>query len=249
MAKNASPRIWTNTLRLWRNAKSVVIGRFQCARLEVDLEACNRLGIDVLRRFSGGGTVYHDLGNLNYSINVRKDSLVGVASQSQFFDLLLQGVVESLSSLGVSASPEASRGIWMEGKKLSGIAGFTSRVSYFGHGTLLVNSNLEHIRRILRPAGSRDPRGPVRSIPSPVINLSTLMGSQVSIETIKEALVSGVEKVFRCSFVTKGTTLKETQLAEKLYEQRCHYNACSPCCPVIRCISLPACPYKELKHT
>jgi len=165
-----------NTLRFWRNMNAVVVGRFQCVRLEVDLEACNRLGVKVVRRLTGGGAVYQDLGNLNYSITVSKDGLGAPLSQSEFYSLLLQGVVEGLSTLGVSAKAEEGRGIWANGKKIAGIAGFTNRKLYFGHGTLLVNSDLRAIPTVLKQVEGRSIKGPIRSIPSQVIDLHTLLG-------------------------------------------------------------------------
>jgi lipoate-protein ligase A len=232
-----------NTLRLWRNINAVVLGRFQCAKLEVNLEVCDRLGIDVLRRFTGGGTVYHDLGNLNYSLNMKKDDLNGVVSQSEFYALLSQGVVEALMSLGISAVPNSGRGIWAGGMKVSGMAGFTDRVSCFGHGTLLLDSNLGVIRKVLRQNDSRHHQRPVRSIPSEVVNLNTLLGSRVSMKTLKEALVLGFEKVFRTKFVRKGLYAEEIQLAEELQEEKYLQNVCSHECPVIRCLTREVCPY------
>lgn len=235
----------SNTLRLWRNMSTVVLGRFQCARLEVDLEACDRFGVDIVRRFTGGGTVYHDMGNLNYSLNLKKRHLNGVVSQSEFYALLSQGVIEALSSLGIQAVPNSGRGIWAGGKKVSGIAGFTDRVSYFGHGTLLVNSNLQVISKVLKQTDSRHLKRPVRSIPSEVINLNALMGSRISMNTLKDALVLGFEDMFGVKLVKKGLYTEETRLVEKLHEEKYLQNVCSPQCPVIGCLRRTICPYAE----
>ncbi len=234
-----------DTLRLWGNMNTVVIGRFQCARLEVDLEACDRLGIDVVRRFTGGGTVYHDIGNLNYSLNLKKRHLNGVVSQLEFYALLSQGVVEALSSLGISAVPNSGRGIWAEGKKVSGIAGFTDRVSYFGHGTLLVNSNLPVIDTVLKQVDSNCLGRPVRSIPSEVVNLNVLVGSHIPMNVVKEALVLGFDSVFGAKLVRKGLYAEESRFAKELHKEKYFQNVCSRQCPVIRCLPREICPYVE----
>ncbi|UCD73086.1 MAG: lipoate--protein ligase family protein [Candidatus Bathyarchaeota archaeon] len=235
----------TNTLRLWRNRNTVVLGRFQCARLEVDLEACNRLRVDVIRRFTGGGTVYQDMGNLNYSLTVKKCYLNGIVSQSDFYTLLSQGVIEALSSLGISAVPNSGRGIWTEGKKVSGMAGFTDRVSYFGHGTLLLNSNLQIISKVLKQNDSRHLKKPVRSIPSEVVNLNALTGLHISMNTLKDALVIGFENVFEAKLGRKGLCTEETNLAEELYKEKYLQNVCSRKCPVRNCLPRMICPYAE----
>lgn len=245
VARHAFVSIGLNTLRFWRNPNTVMLGRFQCARLEVDLETCTRLGIEIVRRFTGGGTVYHDLGNLNYSLSIRKDSVDGIASQSDFNALLSHGVVETLSSLGISPASDSNRGVWVEGMKVSGVSGFTGRSLYFGHGTLLVNSRLEVIRKVLVPTYTKFSGGPVRSIPSKVTNLSNLIGFQLSMDAVKSALLSGFEEVFGTRFVRGKLHVDETRLTRQLYEEKYLQEVCSPLCPVLRCLSRRICPYAE----
>jgi len=235
--------VGSNTLRFWRNINTVLLGRFQCARLEVDLETCTRLGIEIVRRFTGGGTVYQDLGNLNYSLSVGKDSVDGLANQSDFNALLSRGVVEALLSLGISLRSDSNRGVWVKGMKVSGIAGFTGRSSYFGHGTLLVNSRLEMIRKVLTPTNTKYEGGPVRSIPSKVTNLNNLLGFQVSMDAVKNALLSGFEEVFGTRFAKGELRADEMSLVEQLYEEKYLQEVCSPLCPVSRCLPRRICPY------
>jgi lipoate-protein ligase A len=93
-----------DTLRLWRNPPSVIIGCFQNPDSDVDMEACKDLGVNVLRRVSGGGAVYHDWGNLNYSVIIHKSSLkADIEDVEKSYYLFCGGVIEGLSLLGIAA--------------------------------------------------------------------------------------------------------------------------------------------------
>jgi len=245
LVRCASLRAGRNILRIWRNMKAVVIGRFQCARLEADLKACADQGIEIVRRFSGGGAVYQDQGNLNYSLIVRKTSLGGVLSQADFNSLILKGVVEALSYFGVSATSDAGRSVLIGEKKLSGIAGFANSLSYFGHGTLLVNSKLQLIREVLTQVEAENIRGPVRSVPSPVINLCTLTSLPITMDKVKSGLIAGFEKVFGAEAIIGKLSSKERELAKRLYKEKYQQEVCSPTCPVRRCLTRSVCPYTE----
>jgi len=244
IAKSTLQESILNTLRLWRNTDCAIIGRFQCAKLEVDLEACHRLGIEIIRRFTGGGAVYHDSGNLNYSLRVSKDSLDWITSQNDFYDFFLRAAIKALSRLGISEiSTNSGRGIWVRGMKLSGIAGYTSRDFYFGHGTLLVDSDLDKLRRILTVSSREGIKTSVRSNPSAVTNLSDLTDSYLSLDTVKEALVCGFEEVFGADFVGGRLYDEERRLSMVLYRERYLEEPCSPHCPLTKYISCSVCPY------
>jgi lipoate-protein ligase A len=125
------------------------------------------------------------------------------------------------------------------------MAGFTDRLSYFGHGTLLLNSDLHVISKVLRQDDLRHLKGPVRSIPSEVVNLNALSGSRISMNTLKDGLVIGFENVFGAKLIRKGLCAEETRLAEELHEEKYLQNVCSRECPVRRCLPRMICPYTE----
>ncbi|MGE5136961.1 MAG: biotin/lipoate A/B protein ligase family protein [Gemmatimonadota bacterium] len=151
-------------LRIWQNPRCVVLGRAQRAEREVDLAACAAAGVPVLRRASGGGTVYHDLGNLNISLTAPGWE-PGLAA-----DLagLLAGL---LQRLGVAAAV-TSRGVFAGPVKVSGLASQLTRGATLAHATLLVTTPAAQVTAFLRPAPP-DPR-PLDSHRSPVSPLSEL---------------------------------------------------------------------------
>ncbi len=145
-------------LRLWRNDPCVVLGRFQVAAAEVDLVAAARLGVPVCRRFSGGGAVYHDRGNLNISLVAPRDHAVVadrvVGGLAGLYGAVLEPLAAAVRTLGIPASA-AARGLFVEGRKLGGVAAWVGGRSLLVHATLLIDADLEALRRVL--AGPGDP--------------------------------------------------------------------------------------------
>src|SRR5207245_2820189 len=139
-----------STVRFWHNSNTIVIGCFQSAKLEVNMEACKETGTEIVRRFTGGGAVYHDSGNLNYAISVRKGHrLVPDGNLQSVFQRLSEGAVEGLRELGVKAEFQPVNDIQVDGKKVSGAAGSIRWNAVFHHGCILVNSDLSILGKVL----------------------------------------------------------------------------------------------------
>lgn len=153
----------TPVLRLWRNAPCAVVGRFQLAAAEVDLEAAAALGAPVLRRFTGGGTVWHDPGNLNVSVVLRPEDALLVADPSLrrlpgLYRLVLAPLAAAVRSLGVAAEL-TERDIVAPGGKLSGVAAWIGGRALLVHATLLVDADLDALVRVCNgPGAPGDPR-------------------------------------------------------------------------------------------
>ena len=139
-----------DTLRLWRSPPSVVVGYFQDWGTSVDHAACERMGIEVVRRVSGGGAVYHDLGNLNYSVVIRRSlAPVPLDGVEASMVLLCKGMVEGLSGLDIMAT--AQRGsVFAGGRKLSGSAQHRMHGTVLHHGTLMIDVDLAALSTSLR---------------------------------------------------------------------------------------------------
>jgi lipoate-protein ligase A len=172
------------TVRLWRNGRCVVVGRSQLAEAEVDVTACRELGVPVLRRFTGGGTVFHDPGNLNVTMVLRRDDprLVGRASLTRvpgLYQLLLGPLAAAVTSLGVPARA-TERDLLVAGAKVSGVAAWIGRQSLLVHGTLLVDADLATLERVLDgPGAPGDPRWErTRSRRTTVTSLALALGTR-----------------------------------------------------------------------
>ena len=139
-----------NTVRFWHNSNTIVLGCFQSADLEVNYDACKETGTQIVRRFTGGGAVYHDAGNLNYAISLKKGHpLVPDNDLQLVFQRLSEGTVEGLRSLGVQAEFQPINDIQVDGRKVSGAAGSVRRGTVFHHGCVLVASDLAILGRVL----------------------------------------------------------------------------------------------------
>jgi lipoate-protein ligase A len=151
-------------LRIWRTGAAVVIGRGQQAAREADLPACAAAGVPVLRRASGGGAVFSDLGGLNLTLVV-PGWVPGLPGE------LASLVAGMLRRLGLSASV-TNRGVLVGGAKVSGLASQLTRAGTLAHATLLVTTPADRVWSFLTPAPP-DPR-PLDSLRSPVCPLADL---------------------------------------------------------------------------
>jgi len=197
-----------NTLRLWQNPPTVVIGCFQNPKSEVNIVACKKLGIDVLRRVSGGGAVYHDHGNLNYSLIVHRSSLKAhLEDVEKSYDLFCSGVIEGLKMLGIDAYNRKGD-IMIDGKKVSGSAQHRLYDVILHHGTLMVDVNLDMLRCTL---GVSDPE-------RRLINLHDVLPNKVPLNKIKRAINVGFEKRFNVKPKRGTLTSRERRIAKRLCE-------------------------------
>lgn len=195
------------TLRLWQNPPTVVIGCFQKPELEVETAACKKFGVNILRRVSGGGAVYHDFGNLNYSIIIKKASLSSQTEDiEKSYDVFCSGIIEGLKTLGVEAYSQKGN-IMIDEKKISGSAQHRLYDAILHHGTLMVNVNLNVLGNAL---GISEPK-------RLLLNLCDLF-PEISLCKAKEIVIKGFEKAFAVKF-RKGTlTSMEKRTAKALYE-------------------------------
>lgn len=147
---------------LWRNSPSVIIGLNQNPYAEVNLPYLQEHGIALVRRITGGGAVYHDLGNLNYSI---------VGPSKCFADDRPGVIADALKSMGVTAELGGRNDIYVDGRKCSGYAKRLSRNRMMIHGTLMFDVNLEALVSALSAPGSKVSAAGIASVRSRVANL------------------------------------------------------------------------------
>ncbi|MGD0979278.1 MAG: lipoate--protein ligase family protein [Candidatus Bathyarchaeia archaeon] len=216
VGKGASP----NTIRFWRNPNAVVIGNFQSADTEVNLDLCKKHQVAVVRRFTGGGAVYHDSGNLNCAISVRRFHPLIRTDLGETFARLSQGVIEGLRLLGAPARFEFPNSIQVNGRKIAGEAGAVKSGFVFHHCSILVSSDLKTLLEILNSGENSAERPCVRSARKEVSTLSIELGRELTIAEVKDSLRRGFEKDFRIRLEEGEMTEEERALAEKLHNEK-----------------------------
>jgi lipoate-protein ligase A len=177
----------TCILYLWQNRHTVVIGRNQNAWGECRTTELNRDGGHLARRLSGGGAVYHDMGNLNFTFLVSKKN----------YDLQkqLQVIVTACRNLGLNAEVTGRNDVTIDGRKFSGNAFFDSKGQAYHHGTLLVNVDMSKLGQYLMPSKAKLQSKGVDSVRSRVVNLTELC-PDLTIDRMKEEMLKAFQIVY-----------------------------------------------------
>jgi len=170
-------------LLLWQNDPAVIVGRNQHTENQVERGYAQENGIAVVRRLSGGGAVYHDAGNLNFTIILRD-----AASLKNDFTYFTRPILDVLQSYGVDAQFSGRNDLTIEGKKFSGNAQYNHGSTVLHHGTILWDSDLSVLARVLKPKKRVVARG-VDSHESRVTNLAPYMPSSLTLGQFKQDLI------------------------------------------------------------
>ncbi|MFC4411525.1 lipoate--protein ligase [Chungangia koreensis] len=169
------------------NEPSIIIGRNQNTAEEINTEYVDANGIKVVRRLSGGGAVYHDLNNLNYSF-ITKDDGESFRNFKKFTD----PIVEALGKMGVQAQLSGRNDIEVEGKKVSGNAQFSTKGRMYSHGTLMFKTDVEAVVSSLRVKKDKIESKGIKSVRSRVGNISDYIEGDVSFEEFKQAILRSI---------------------------------------------------------
>ncbi len=208
-----------DTLRLWRNQGAVIIGYFQRAEEEVNLEQADRLGIKVVRRFTGGGAAYHDLGNINYALSLSLSERRVANPLEYIFSELIKAPVEALRGLGFNASLENVNDIVVDGRKVSGTAATVAWGSIFFHGAMLVNSDLSRLASVLRVSVKKLIDKGISSVKYRVTNLSSI--KNVSVQEVADSLANSFAKLLGYDGVRyEMPSSEELEIANVLYNYK-----------------------------
>lgn len=211
-----------DTLRLYRfKASAVTIGYFQSARESVNLEVCDRLGLRVVRRPTGGGAVYHDAeGEIIYAVVASEDNPLISDDIAKSYETICKGLVLAIKSLGLEAEFEPVNDVNVKGRKVSGSAQTRRGGVVLQHGTLMYDTDIDVLASVLPvPLEKLTDKGILR-IEERVTTISRALGREVSYAKVIEALKRGFAKALDASF-RKGVLMdRELQLAGKLVETK-----------------------------
>lgn len=185
------------TLFLWQNARTVVIGRNQNPWRECDVESIKRDGISLARRMSGGGAVYHDMGNLNFTF-IAKDGLFDISKQTDV-------ILHACRLLGINASKTGRNDLTVAERKFSGHAYFSSGGFNYHHGTIMMDVAADDLSKYLNVSEAKLKSKGVASVRSRVTNLRDHLDEPLRsadtkelIAAMKDAMVRAAAKEYDC---------------------------------------------------
>lgn len=203
-------------LLFYINEPSIIIGRNQNTLEEVNHSYVEAHNIHIVRRVSGGGAVYHDFGNLNFSFITNHD----VASLSNFKKFTAP-VIKVLNTLGLNAELKGRNDIEVEDRKISGTAQFSTGKRMVSHGTLLYDTNLGEVANALNVKMSKIQSKGHKSVRSRVANISEFLKDRLKIEEFRQLLLEGLyedSEAFESYHLTPEEWKAVHQLKEEKYD-------------------------------
>jgi len=205
-----------NTVRFWRWLPSTVsIGCFQSVEREVDLEVAKRYGVDVVRRITGGGAVFHDHdGELTYGFVCRQDDMPDDIIES--YRLICGGLVGGFERLGLRAEFKPVNDIQANGKKISGSAQTRRWGSVLQHGTILIDPDVRRMFELLKVSPEKISDKFIASAYERVTTIERELGRKPSFEEVRKAMSEGFADALGVRLVEGELTKEELELAAKL---------------------------------
>ena len=215
-----------NTIRFYAWKPSAVsIGRFQNIKNEVNLDNCRQQGIDVVRRITGGGAVYHDSQDeITYSVVVKRDDL-GNVDVAAAYDKICSGLAKAIELLGVKADfnagdPKNCPNITVNGRKISGSAQSYKGGTILQHGTLLMKVDLEKMFTFLRVPWAKTCMEIVNVAERKITSVKNEIGSEITVERTVETLIKGFEHTFDIELSEEGLTEEELEAVNVLRREK-----------------------------
>ncbi len=168
-------------MMIWRNMPTVVVGKYQNTIEEIDQKYIEDNNIKVVRRLSGGGAVFHDLGNINYTIIRDWDK-----NEHIDFTPFMEMVAGMLNSAGINAHITGRNDLTVENRKISGNSQYIKNGRVMHHGTLLFNSDIEAAARALSPPDYKIQSKGIASIESRIANIKSFLGKDITVDEFQQ---------------------------------------------------------------
>ncbi|MGQ9507617.1 MAG: lipoate--protein ligase family protein [Candidatus Bathycorpusculaceae bacterium] len=215
-----------NTIRFYRwNPSAVSIGKFQNIQNEVNIENSRKYGVDIVRRITGGGTVYHDSeGEITYSLIADKKDLKA-KNITEVYQKIYAGITEALKILGIKADfnqgdAKTCPNLTVNGKKISGSAQTHKSGIVLQHGTLLLDVDLEKMFTFLRVPWAKTCMEIVTIAKNKITSIKEILGKNVSTEEVTNALTQGFQKALNIQLIRGNLTPYEVENAQKLSKEK-----------------------------
>jgi len=190
---------------LWRNAPAIIVGKHQNTVEEINADYVKEKDIKIVRRITGGGAVYHDLGNLNFSFITNAENTSEIDFKTHNVPIL-----NALKQLGVNCELSGRNDMVIEGKKFSGIAQSVAKGRVLNHGTILFDSDLSVLSQALKVKQDKIESKGIKSVASRVTNIREHLTEDVDVLEFKEVLLKNIFQ-----FLEKPVTRHELSEADK----------------------------------
>jgi lipoate-protein ligase A len=222
--QSVSKKKTANTIRFYRwNPSAVSIGYFQSMKKVVDLVKCQELGIDYIRRITGGGAVYHDFeGELTYSVNCLNNNPKLPEEIMKIYEIICGALVTGLRKLNIDAEFKPVNDIVLKktGRKISGSA-LTRREGVIQqHGTILRKVDVEKMFAVLIVPDEKIRTKMISSAKERVSSLETVLGMVPSFKEIRDALIEGFESTLEIKLIKQDLTQEEKQQAQNIAKEQ-----------------------------
>ena len=201
---------------LWQNNNAVIVGKHQNTLEEINAGYVKEQNIAVVRRLSGGGAVYHDLGNLNFTFITDADHTKGME-----FSVFCEPICRALQTLGAPVEISGRNDMTVEGKKISGNAQYVKEDRVMHHGTILYDSDLFKLSQVLRPGEDKIESRGIKSVQSRVTNVRPYMKKDMDIGEFWAAIKDYMMNAFTMQeiFLKPEQNAAVEELREKIYSQ------------------------------
>lgn len=202
-------------LLLWQNDNTIVVGVNQNTIEEINNDYVEKHNVNVVRRLSGGGAVYQDLGNLNFTFIFNKNK-----NTMRNYALFTQPIIDVLQKLGVDAKFSGKNDIEVDGKKISGNAQFSYKNRIMHHGTILFDVDMMILPQVLKPDLIKLQSKGIKSVKARVTNILPLLKQKITVDEFKNLIVQNLQETKQAKIVYPSEEL--VVKAKKLVAEKYH---------------------------